>query len=408
MANVNPDPTEMLSGVRVLDLTQYLAGPTCTRMLVELGADVWKVEFPPFGDPIRAIEPRIGDKSSCFIQQNRGKRSLCLDLSSDEGCDVIRRLVESVDVVVENFTPGVLAKRGLSYEDLAAINPRIVMASVSGFGQDNSYSHRNCFDFIAQGMAGVMHMTGEPDGPPYFAGIGMGDVTAGVHAFGAVGFALYQRERTGLGTHIDVSMVDALFHMQEYSVGAHSMSGGEYVPTRQGRHYPPISPAGTFRAPQGWIVILAMDNQINGLWAAMNNPALGDDPRFATKEDRVANREALSELVETWMSSFDNDEQVLELLERNRVPSGPVMSPADAINNPWFQETGAIREVSDGNGGGVAIPGFPIRYDGTKANADLEPAGLGEHTNDILIEAGFSDAELVSLIDAGVVRGSSD
>ena len=408
MASVNPDPAELLDGVRVLDLTQYLAGPTCTRMLVELGAEVWKVEFPPAGDPTRATPPTVKDMSSAFIQHNRGKRSLCLDLRHEQAPDLIRRLARTVDVVVENFTPGVLAKRGLGYGDLAAINPRLIMASVSGFGQDNSYSHRNCFDFIAQAMAGVMHMTGEPDGPPYFAGIGAGDVTAGVHAFAGIGFALYQRDRTGVGTHIDVSMVDALFHMQEHAVGAASMSHGDYVPNRQGRHYPPVAPAGTFKSPQGWMVIVALDNQIDGLWAAMSDPSLADDPRFATSADRVANRDVLTELIETWMSSFDDDDQVLAVLEQHRVPAGPVLNPAAAIDHPWFQETGAVRKVSDSHGSQFMIPGFPIRYDGHKPNADLQPAGLGEHTNEILAEAGLTDPEIASLVADGAIQLRSE
>ena len=404
MASVNPDPAQLLNGVRVLDLTQYLAGPTCSRMLVELGADVWKVEFPPAGDPIRTVPPMVESMSSAYIQHNRGKRSLCLDLHHEAAPDLIRRLVSEVDVVVENFTPGVLAKRGLAYSDLAAVNPRLIMASVSGFGQDNSYSHRNCFDFIAQAMAGVMHMTGEPDGPPYFAGIGTGDVNAGVHAFAGVGFALYQRDRTGVGTHIDVSMVDALFHMQEHAVGAASMRPDEFDPIRQGRHYPPVAPAGTFRSPEGWVVIIALENQIAGLWEAMGDATLGQDPRFATMEDRVTNRDALTAQIEAWMATFDRDEQVLAALERHRVPAGPVMSPAAAIAHPWFNETGTVRQVSDSHGGRFTIPGFPIRFGGTKPEADLEPAALGEHTEAVLTEAGFTHTEIEDLASAGVIR----
>ncbi len=403
MATTNPDPSRLLDGVRVLDLTQYLAGPTCTRMLVELGADVWKVEFPPSGDPTRAVPPVLDDVSSAFIQHNRGKRSLCLDLGHEQAPQLLRHLATKVDVLVENFTPGVLARRGLGYSDLAEVNPRLIMVSVSGFGQSNSYSHRNCFDFIAQAMAGVMHMTGEPDGPPYFAGIGAGDVTAGVHAFAGVGYALYQRDRTGLGTHIDVAMVDALFHFQEHAVGAASMTGGEHVPMRQGRHYPPVAPAGTFRSPDGWIVIIALNNQIDGLWAAMGQRELGHDPRFATAEARVANRDELTVLIEAWMASLGRDDHVLAALEEHRVPAGPVLDPAAAIDHPWFIETGAIRTVSDGHGGRFAIPGFPIRYDGIKPSAALEPASIGEHGRAILSEAGLSEADIADLASAGVI-----
>ncbi|MGH1492711.1 MAG: CaiB/BaiF CoA transferase family protein [Acidimicrobiales bacterium] len=403
MTTGNPHPTKLLKGVRVLDFTQYLAGPTCTRLLVELGADVFKVEFPPAGDPSRPIEPMSAGMSSLFIQQNRGKRSICLDLRHPEAPEVIRRLIPTIDVVVENFTPGVLAKYGLSYQDLAAINPGLIMASVSGFGQEGSFSHRPCFDFIAQGMAGIMHMTGEPDGPPYFAGLGIGDVAAGVHAFAGVGFALYQRDRTGHGTHLDVSMVDALFHMQEHAVGAASMTDGDFVPGRHGRHYLPVSPAGTFKAPQGWIVILCMPNQIDGLWAAIDDPAVTNDPRFVTAEGRQSNREALTDVIETWMSSFQTDDEVLGRLEEHHVPSGPVLSPSDAIDHPWFIERGAIRQVDDGAGGSFAIPGFPIRFDRTKPDADLTAPQFGEYTRSLLSEAGFSATEIDDLVTKGAL-----
>ncbi len=399
----NPDPTRLLEGVRVLDFTQYLAGPTCSRLLVELGAEVIKIEYPPDGDPLRPIEPARAGMSSAFIQQNRGKRSLCLDLRHPEAQQVIHRLIPTIDVVVENFTPGVLARHGLGYDDLAAINPGVIMASVSGFGQEGSYRHRSCFDFIAQGYAGVMHMTGEPDGPPYFAGIGSGDVTAGVHAFAGVGYALYQRDRTGRGTHIDVSMVDALFHMQEHAVGAASMTGGEFQPNRQGRHYQPVSPAGTFKAPEGWIVIICMPNQIDGLWAAMGEPALARDPRFATAEGRQANRTALTGAIESWMAGFGTDDEVLALLEEHRVPAGPVLSPADAIHHPWFIERGSVRQVADRSGQTFTIPGFPIRFDGTKPNADLVAPRLGEHGRSILSEAGLADHEIDDLHARGVL-----
>ncbi len=404
MTMPNPHPTKLLEGLRVLDFTQYLAGPTCTRLLVELGAEVFKVEFPPAGDPSRPIEPGRGGASSVFIQQNRGKRSVCLDLRHPDAPDLIRRLVPTIDIVVENFTPGVLAKHGLGYEDLAAINPGVIMASVSGFGQEGSNSHRSCFDFIAQGMSGIMHMTGEPDGPPYFAGVGAGDVTAGVHAFAGIGYALYQRDRTGRGTHLDVSMVDALFHMQEHAVGAASMTDGDFVPNRQGRHYLPVSPAGTFKAPQGWIVVLCMPNQIDGLWAAIDDDGVRHDPRFATAEDRQANREALTEVIEAWMSGFESDDDVLARLEEHRVPAGPVLSPADAIEHPWFNERGTVRHVDDGIGGTFAIPGFPIRFDGTKPDADLSPPRLGEYTRALLLEAGITPEEVDDLTTKGVLH----
>ena len=403
----NPSPTKLLDGVRVLDFTQYLAGPSCTRLLTELGAEVIKVELLPDGDPIRALQPRSGGLSGLFMQQNRGKRSLCIDLRHPDGLAVIHRLVPTVDVVVENGTPGVMARRGLDYESLAKVNPRLIMASVSGFGQQGMLADRSCFDFIAQGMAGLMHMTGEPDGPPYFVGIGLGDTNAGVHAFAGIGYALYQRDRTGNGCHLDVSMVDALFHMHENAVNAASITGGEFVPLRQGRHYQPVAPAGTFKGPQGWIVLLCMPNQIDGLWAAMGRPELGRDERFATLEARNANRATLSEMIQTWMGGFASDDEILAVLAEHRVPSGPVLSPAEAINHPWFIERGAVRQVRDPEGGTFAVPGFPFSFDGERPAADLHPAALGEHTREILAFAGYDETEIDRLFTTGVVSQES-
>ncbi len=388
------DPTQMLEGVRVLDFTQYLAGPSCTRLLMELGADVIKVELSPDGDPSRPITPQRNGMSGLFAQQNRGKRSVALDLHQPESIQAIMRMIPDIDVVVENGTPGLMDRRGLGYAALAALNPRLIMASVSGFGQSGSYSHRPCFDFIAQGMAGLMHMTGEPDGPPYFVGIGMGDTNAGVHAFAGIGYALYQRDRTGLGTHIDVSMIDALFHMHEQAVNATSISGGAYTPMRQGRHYQPASPAGSFKGPQGWIVILCMPGQIGGLWAALGRPELGQDPNFADFEARISNRAMLTELIETWMATFSTDDEVLAVLERHRVPSGPVLSPADAITHPWFIEQGSIRQIDDGEGGTFAVPGFPLRFDGIRPHREVVAPKMGEHTREVLASFGLTPEEI--------------
>ncbi|MFN0090364.1 MAG: CaiB/BaiF CoA transferase family protein [Acidimicrobiales bacterium] len=405
MDDLTADPSRLLAGVKVLDFTQYLAGPSCTRLLAELGAEIVKVELVPSGDPTRALNPTQAGLSGVFMQQNRGKRSLCLDLRRPEAVEVIERLVPRVDVVVENYSPGVMEKRGLGYDRLSALNPRLIMASVSGYGQTGRYRSRTCFDFIAQGMAGLMHMTGEHDGPPYFVGIGVGDTNAGVHAFAGIGYALYQRDRTGRGAHLDISMVDALFHMQEYAVNAASITGGEFAPLRQGMHYQPVSPAGTFKGPEGWIVVLCMPNQIAGLWAAMGRPELGEDPRFAELEARVAHRAELTALIEGWMAGFDTDEAVLAALEAHRVPCGPVLNPADALTHPWFVEQGSVRQITDADGGRFAAPGFPIRFDGVRPEAELTPARLGQHSREVLAEVGYDEAQIEALVAAGVVSG---
>jgi crotonobetainyl-CoA:carnitine CoA-transferase CaiB-like acyl-CoA transferase len=354
--------------------------------MAELGADVIKVELGPNGDPTRSREPQRGGRSGLFIQQNRGKRSLCVDLSTPDGIALIKDLVRRVDVVVENSTPGVMARKGLAYDDLAAVNPAIVMASISGFGQTGPLSERRSFDFIAQAMSGMMHMTGEPDGPPYFVGVGLADTNAGVHAFASIGYALFRRDRTGHGTHIDIAMTDAMFHMHEFAVQASSLSGDRSLPLRQGRHYQPASPAGSFRSPEGWIVVLCTQAQVGSLWAAMGRPELADDPRFATNEDRITNREALTELIEGWMAGFDTDEEVLDALAAAKVPSGPVLSPADAVDHPHFQARGTVREITDPLAGTFHVPGFPIRYSAKPDPLELTAPSLGEHNAEVLAE----------------------
>lgn len=397
-----------LQGVRVLDLTQYLAGPSCTRLLTELGADVIKVEQPPHGDPTRGAQPRVNRRAGQHIQQNRGKRSLAVDIRRPEGVEIILDLVAEVDVVVENFAPGVMARRGLDYDSLRTRNESVIMASVSGFGQTGPLSDRPCFDLIAQAYSGVMHMTGEADGPPMFMGLGMADTNAGVHAFAAIGHALFHRERTGRGTHLDIAMVDALFHMHEHNINAVSMTNGEYEPMRQGRDYSSLSPAGTFKGPEGWIIILCTHNQMPYLWRALGRPELGDEERFRRNDDRITNRDELTSIIETWMATFDTDAEVIAALEAERVPCGPVLSPADAMQHPHFIERGVVREVDDPLAGTVAIPGFPIRSTDPLPDRPLITPALGEHNHEVLVELLGLDNATITALEADGVIGSKD
>jgi CoA:oxalate CoA-transferase len=395
-----------LEGVRVLDFTQYLAGPACTRLLAEMGADVIKVEMAPFGEPTRATHPRKNRRGSYFVQQTRGKRSLCLDLRRPEAIAAIKDLLPQIDVVVENFSAGVMARKGLGYDELAAINPRIIMASVSGFGQTGPLAGKTAFDFIAQAYTGIMHMTGDPDGPPSMVGVGVSDVATGVHAWAGIGYALYRRDRTGHGCHIDVSLVDSMYHMQEMGVHAPSIDP-EWVPMRNGRHYQPSSPAGAFQGPEGWIVVFCTQNQTQQLWDAMGRPDLAEDPRFATNDGRVVHRDALTAEIEAWMAGFERDGDVLAVLEEHRVPCAPVLRP-DQLGDahPHFRERGTVRTVSDPLVGEVTIPGFPIRFSDAPPLPDLVAPNLGQHNHAVLAElAGYDAARIASLEASGVLVG---
>jgi crotonobetainyl-CoA:carnitine CoA-transferase CaiB-like acyl-CoA transferase len=394
----------MLAGVKVLDFTQYLAGPTVTRLMAEMGADVIKVEQAPMGDPSRALPAIKNGRSGYFVQQNRGKQSLCLDFSKPESIELLKSLVPKVDVVLENFGPGVMEKRGLDYTSLKKLNPRIIMASISAFGKTGPLAHKVGYDLIAQAFAGIMHMTGAPDGPPMPVGLGMADVSSGVHAFSAIGYALFHRERTGVGQHIDISMVDSLYHMHEANLQVNSITNGEFVPHRFGAHHPLVCPCGVFKGPQGYIVILVLDRQWPALTRALGRPDLEKDPRFANSPARGTNRFELIAIIEDWMAAHGTDDAVLKVFEEFRIPSAPVMSIIDTLAHPYFKARNMVRKVKDPLLGEVTIPGFPIKYSEFPELLDLVAPMLGQHGADVLKEnLGLSDAQIKGLTDAGVL-----
>jgi crotonobetainyl-CoA:carnitine CoA-transferase CaiB-like acyl-CoA transferase len=394
----------MLAGVKVLDFTQYLAGPTVTRLMAEMGADIIKVEQAPMGDPSRMLPAIRNGRSGYFVQQNRGKKSLCLDFSKPESIELLKSLVPKVDVVLENFGPGVLEKRGLDYQSLKKLHPRIIMASISAFGKTGPLSHKVGYDLIAQGFAGIMHMTGDPDGPPMPVGLGMADVSSGVHAFSAIGYALFYRERTGIGQHIDISMIDSLYHMHEANLQVNSITNGEFVPHRFGAHHPLVCPVGVFKGPQGYIVLLVLDRQWPALTRSMGRPELEKDPRFATGPDRAKNRFELIAIIEQWMAAQGTDEAVLKAFEEFRIPSAPVMSIIDTLAHPYFKARNMVRNVKDPLLGEVTIPGFPLKYSEFPELLDLVAPMLGQHGAEVLKEnLGLSDTQIKALTDAGVL-----
>jgi CoA:oxalate CoA-transferase len=394
----------ILEGTRVLDFTQYLAGPTVTRLMAEMGAEIIKIEQAPGGDPSRGLPALKDGRSGYFIQQNRGKKSLCLDLTKRESHEIIRALVQKVDVVVENFGPGVMAKRKLDYASLREINPRVIMASVSTFGRESPLSHKTGYDLIAQAFAGLMYVTGPRGGPPHPVQTGISDVSAGVHAFAALGYALFHRERTGRGQYIDISMIDVMFHMHEMNVQAPWITKGAFVPTRQGIHNALVCPCGAFRGPSGFLVILVLQRQWENLCRAMDRPDLVSDPRFTENDARARNQDALISIIETWMAGFETNEEVLNCLEQFRVPSGPVLSPTDAIGHEYFLGRGTVRSTWDPILGEVMIPGFPLRLSEQPAMPDVPAPLLGQHNRAILEQVmGYSPDRIEALASSGVL-----
>jgi CoA:oxalate CoA-transferase len=407
MADAQTD-SMMLSGCRVLDFTQYLAGPTVTRLMAEMGADIIKVELAPMGDPSRLLPTIKNGRSGYFVQQNRGKKSLCLDLGKPESLEIIRALVARVDIVVENFGPGVMHKRGLDYDSLKQINPRLIMASLSAFGRKSPLAHKTGYDMIAQAFSGVMHMTGDPDGFPTFVGIGIADVGSGVHTFAALGYALYNREKTGVGQYIDISMVDALYHMHDFGLQSNSITGGEFIPKRMGRYHNQICPAGVYKGPQGWIFILVLDRQWANMAKAMGQPELCNDPRFATSADRVKNCDTLNAMVEEWLMSFPTDEAAVAALEQNRVACAPVLSVIDTMKHPYFKARDMVRKVRDPILGEVTIPGFPLKFSAYPDLPDIQAPLLGEHGAQVLKEVlGYSDDRIAKLKESAILFSES-
>ncbi len=394
----------ILEGIKVLDLTQYLAGPTIGRLMAEMGAEVIKVELGPTGDPSRGLPIAEDGRSGYFIQQNRGKKSISLDLKKSESIEILRELIEKVDVVVENFGPGVMEKKNLSWSEVHEINPKVIMASVSAYGRESPLAHKTGFDWAAQAFSGLMHMNGERDGPPLPVGIGIADVGSGVHAFSAIGYALFHRERTGRGQWLDISMVDAMFHSHDLSLQGYSLTNGKFRPHRQGAHHELIAPFGTFKGPTGYIVILALQPQWKNVCVAIGRPDLEFDPRYSVANERGKRQKELIVIIEDWMATFSSNEDILTQLDEHRVPTAPVLDPVDAINHPYFKERGMIREIEDPVMGKLVIPGFPLRFSDQPERLDLVAPTLGQHNGEIMGEfLGYSEDEIRKLEEKNIL-----
>jgi CoA:oxalate CoA-transferase len=404
----------MLTGYGVLDITQFVAGPTCTRLLAEAGADVIKVELAPHGDRsrVQGIKPRaragestVSSQSTYFFQHNHSKRSLALKWKHPRSTEILRALAAKADVLVENFSPGVMARAGLGYEDLSALNPRLIMCSISVAGQTGPLSAQPGYDYIAAAYAGVTEQIGEADGAPAQFTLAIGDISTGVAAAMAVGFALLHRERTGEGQHIDAAILDTYFHMHEVNVPRVALRGDRFTPKRTGSQHPDGGPTGLFRCRDGrYINITALAHQWGQLAAAMGKPELVDDPRFKEARARRDNNAAIQALIEEWLAGFETREAALEVLERHRVPCAPVLTLNEAMAHPHLKARGTVREVSDPELGAFAIPGPPVRFSRWPGRAELHADLLGAHNEQVLRElAGLSDAEIAALYDEGVL-----
>jgi crotonobetainyl-CoA:carnitine CoA-transferase CaiB-like acyl-CoA transferase len=397
----------VLDGYRVLDFTHALAGPTATRLLAEMGAEVIKVEIPPVGDMTHAFPTLRNGRSAFYIQQNRGKKSLFIDVRKPRGLAIVKQLVPQVDVLVENFAPGAIARMGLDYATLAELNPRLVMCSISAFGQTGPLADRPGYDFIAQAFAGVTHVIGEPDRPPALPGLGIGDVMTGVHGLGAIACALLYREKTGRGQHLDISLLDSYYHCHDLNVQLYSASGGKVDPKRSGSHLAAGAPLGIFRGrePDEYIAIACPTNrQWRQLCAAIGRDDLARHPDYRDNAERVKRRREIVALVEDWIAGQDSTAAALARFDEHRVPYAPVLSVGQTIAHPHHRARGTVRTLRDPQFGEFDAPGFPLRFSEFPEPLDLQAPQRGEHNAEILKSwLGLDDTELAALAEEGVL-----
>jgi CoA:oxalate CoA-transferase len=395
-----------LAGLTVLDLTWVLSGPFASMVLADLGADVIKIERPPYGDVARTTGPYIGDWSTYFFSINRGKKSIVLDLKKPEGRDLFLRLVEKADVVMENYTPGTMDRLGVGYEALSARNPRLIYAATSGFGQTGPDRNRPALDIIVQGMGGIMSITGEPGGPPVRPGISQGDITAGLYTAIGILAALQERERSGRGQMLDISMLDCQIAILENAFARYFATGE--VPRPIGTRHPLATPFQAFPTKDGWIVVAlswGVENQWELFCATIGRPDLIDDPRFDTPGLRTKHHSDLEPVLNEALRQKTTGEWLREF-DVIGLPCGPLNDIPSAAEHPQVKAREMLVDVEHPDGFSLKIADTPVKLRRTPGGIQGQPPALGEHTDEVLSRlVGLSTEEIASLRQAEVVFG---
>ena len=391
-----------LEGIRVLDFTRVLAGPFCTMVLADLGAEVVKVERPGVGDDSRAFGPFIGQESAYFMSINRNKKSITLNLKDQRAVEIVKKMIPHFDVVVENFRPGVMDRLGLGYESLKELNPRLIYASSSGFGHTGPYSQLPAYDLIVQGMGGIMSITGPDEQHPTKVGSSIADIFAGV--FCAIGIlaALNHREKTGEGQKVDVSMLDCQVAILENAISRYFVTGK--IPTPIGNRHPSIAPFATFKTQDGFINIAIGNDFIwNRFCNLVGRPELAEDSRFISNEARNNNWEELEPILGEIMAK-DNTTAWIEKLRSVGVPCGPINNIEQLVNDPQVLEREMIVEVEHPVAGNLKMPGCPIKMSKTPGKIEKPAPLLGGDNEEILTRfAGLSKEELKTLQEEEVI-----
>ncbi len=396
-----------LAGIKVLDLSRVLAGPWASQTLADLGADVIKVERPGVGDDTRSWGPpwhtdAQGDQlSAYFIAANRGKRSVAIDMATTEGQALVRELAQRSDILIENFKVGDMQRRGLDYASLQALNPQLIYCSITGFGQTGPYKERPGYDFMIQGMSGLMSITGEPDAKsnygPQKVGVAVADVLTGLYATIAILAAVQERQRSGLGQSIDMSLFDVMAASLANQASNYLVSG--VAPDRLGNSHPNVVPYQTFATLDGYIIVaVGNDNQFRKLCAAIGKPNLGEDPLYLSNALRVAHRESLVREIQASMSDQSMD-QWLAILELAGVPCGPINTIDRLFSDPQTRERGTQLDMD-----GMPLVANPIKYSRSEINYGLKPPVLGVDTDSVLASAlGLDQATIERLRAQGIV-----
>jgi crotonobetainyl-CoA:carnitine CoA-transferase CaiB-like acyl-CoA transferase len=385
---------QALEGVRVLDVTQVMAGPFCAMMLADLGADVIKIE-PPAGDSTRQMLGAVGHESAAFNAVNRGKRSLVLNLKTAAGREALTRMTRSCDIVVENNRPGVMRGFGLDYASLAALNPALIYASISGYGQTGPDHGKGGFDLVAQGVTGIMSITGEPGRPPVKAGIPLTDLGAALFALTGILAALHYRTRTGRGQQVDTSLIDAGVALSVWE--ATEYFSGHGLPAPLGSAHRLSAPYQAVRCADGYITVGAGNDRLfRRLCDVLEHPEWADDADFADNTSRVRNRARLTLLIEDVMGGKPCGHW-LELLDRSDIPRGPINNYAQVFADPQVIARDLVLETPHPVLGPLRTLGSPIKLSATPADPSRRAPLLGEHTADVLREFGFTDAEIAAV-----------
>jgi crotonobetainyl-CoA:carnitine CoA-transferase CaiB-like acyl-CoA transferase len=391
-----------LGGIRVLDLTRVLAGPFCSQILGDMGAEVIKIEEPGRGDDTRRWPPFVGGEATYFMSVNRNKQSLTLNLKAPEGVALLKRLVAKSDVVLENFRPGTMDRLGVGYRRLSRLNPRVVYCSISGFGESGPEAHRAGYDLIVQGEGGVMDITGFPDGPPVKVGNSIADLVAGMSAAHGVTLALLARTRTRRGQKVEIAMLDVMASLLTYQAGLYFGTGQK--PTRKGNQHPSIVPYEVFKAADAYLTLGVANNS---LWkqccAALESLELATDPRFDTEAKRVENREILVPLLNEILGAWPANDW-LKRLEQAGVPAGRIKTVAEVCESEHLRARGMIVRLPHPSARQVTVMGVPIRLHATPGAVSTAPPRLGQHTERVLRRVlGLSPSAIARLQRAGVV-----